>query len=318
MSLPLQAAALGFNLVSGCAIVLVNKQTLAQFPFPTTLTAVHYATNYVFVLGLLSCRFFEQRRLSRADLWPLIATTAVWAAHNALSNLSLSKNSVGLYQIAKVLVTPLICSVELAVYGRTVSSRRGVALLFACMGVALATVTDVRCSPVGALVAVASAVASAVLKVLQTHLLQRDGWTSLQLMERTWLAQLLLLVLLVPLFDDAAALQAYELTQSSALLVLASAACGFLLNVSSLFALGATSAVSVVLLGQCKTCSILLGGYLFFDARPRVQTLAGAALALTSVAAFTCISLAEQAQSQRVARAAQASELEAVPLKTAQ
>ena len=51
---------------------------------------------------------------------------------------------------------------------------------------------------------------------------------------------------------------------------------------------------------------------------PTAHTMAGAALALTSVAAFTCISLAEQAQSQRVARAAQASELEAVPLKTAQ
>ena len=181
------------------------------------------------------------------------------------------------------------------------------------MGVALATITDVRFSTVGALVACASACASAVLKVLQTHLLQRDGWTSLQLMERTWLAQLLLLVLCIPLFDDAAQLQEYELTRHAALLVLASASCGFLLNVSSLFALGATSAVSVVLLGQCKTCSILLGGYLFFDARPRLHTLAGAALALTSVGAYTCISLAEQA-SQRATRTVQASE--AVPLKT--
>ena len=118
----------------------------------------------------------------------------------------------------------------------------------------------------------------------------------------------------IPLFDDAVQLQAFQPTRSSTLLVLASAACGFLLNVSSLFALGATSAVSVVLLGQCKTCSILLGGYLFFDARPRVQTLAGAALALTSVAAYTCLSLGEQAQSQRAPRAVQASE--AVPLKT--
>jgi len=37
--------------------------------------------------------------------------------------------------------------------------------------------------------------------VLQTHLLQRRGWSSLQLMHRTWLPQLLLLLLCVPATD---------------------------------------------------------------------------------------------------------------------
>ena len=36
---------------------------------------------------------------------------------------------------------------------------------------------------------------------LQPHLLQRDGWTSLQLMHRTWLPQLVLLSACTPLAD---------------------------------------------------------------------------------------------------------------------
>ena len=67
--------------------------------------------------------------------------------------------------------------------------------------------------------------------------------------------------------------------------------CSFLLNISSLLALGETSAVAVVLLGQCKTLAIIGGGYLLFDAHPSGKTLLGAALAIASIGAYTLISL---------------------------
>ena len=70
-----------------------------------------------------------------------------------------------------------------------------------------------------------------------------------------------------------------------------SVVCSFLLNISSLLALGETSAVAVVLLGQCKTLAIIAGGYLLFDAHPSGKTLLGAALAIASIGAYTLISL---------------------------
>ena len=51
-----------------------------------------------------------------------------------------------------------------------------------------------------------------LLKVLQTHLLQRRGWSSLQLMHRTWLPQLLLLLLCVPATDGLVGSRATTLT----------------------------------------------------------------------------------------------------------
>lgn len=287
------ASALAFNFASSLGVVFANKAVFkaASFTYPTALTALHYAFNYAVVLGLLARGDFKAHAVAADERWLVLLTTAVWAAHNGLSNLSLSKNSVGLYQIFKIAVTPLICLLEFACYGKRVTGLRALALAGACCGVAMATVSDVQFSQLGAAAALASACMSAVLKVLQTHLLQRRGWSSLQLMHRTWLPQLLLLLLCVPATDGLAELSRYELTLSRAAWLGLSVVCSFLLNISSLLALGETSAVAVVLLGQCKTLAIIAGGYLLFDAHPSGKTLLGAALAIASIGAYTMISL---------------------------
>ena len=83
----------------------------------------------------------------------------------------------------------------------------------ACAGVALATVSDVTFELRGALAAAASACASATLKVLQQDVLQRRGWSSLELMRRTWGPQLVLLLVCMPLLDaHLDRLAAYELS----------------------------------------------------------------------------------------------------------
>ena len=203
MGLAAAASALSFNFLSSLGVVFANKAVFkaASFAYPTTLTALHYAANYGIVLALLARGDFKAHSVAADERSLVLLTTAVWAGHNGLSNLSLQKNSVGLYQIFKISVTPLICGIEYTWYGKRVTGLRAVALAGACAGVAMATVNDVQCVPSGAAVALASACMSAVLKVLQTHLLQRRGWSSLQLMHRTWLPQLLLLLLCVPATD---------------------------------------------------------------------------------------------------------------------
>ena len=95
------ASALAFNFASSLGVVFANKAVFkaASFTYPTALTALHYASNYAIVLGLLARGDFKAHAVAAADeRWLVLLTTAVWAAHSGLSNLSLSKNSVGLYQ----------------------------------------------------------------------------------------------------------------------------------------------------------------------------------------------------------------------------
>ena len=143
MAVVSQVAALALNLVSGVSVVLANKLafTTAHFTFPTALTALHYASNYTLLL-LLFLVLPVKDKPAEFDR-QLILTTAVWALHNALSNLSLAKNSVGLFQISKILVTPLILALEFACYNRLPAPHLILPLVGAGAGVALATVSDV-------------------------------------------------------------------------------------------------------------------------------------------------------------------------------
>ncbi|KVI10386.1 protein of unknown function DUF250 [Cynara cardunculus var. scolymus] len=73
--------------------------------------------------------------------------------------------------------------------------------------------------------------------------------------------------------------------------VLISALLGFLLQWSGALALGATSATSHVVLGQFKTCVILLGGYLLFDSDPGYASISGAFVAICGMSIYTSLNM---------------------------
>ena len=58
-------------------------------------------------------------------------------------------------------------------------------------------------------------------------------------------------------------------------------------NISSLVAIKLTSALALVLLSQGKTATTMILGYLFFDGRPNVRQLTGAAVAIVSLGAYS-------------------------------
>lgn len=60
----------------------------------------------------------------------------------------------------------------------------------------------------------------------------------------------------------------------------------------------ATSAVSHVVLGQFKTCVILLGNYYLFNADPGNTSLYGAFTAIMGMSAYTYLNLRQQQQTK--------------------
>lgn len=123
------------------------------------------------------------------------------------------------------------------------------------------------------------------------------------------------LLALMPWLDPPGVLSFnWDATNSAAILV--SALLGFLLQWSGALALGykilrpssslrsnltekmiviylcsATSATSHVVLGQFKTCVILVGGYVIFGSDPGVVSIAGAVLALCGMTIYTSLNL---------------------------
>jgi len=284
-------ALLAANYVAAIATITLNKRALAHFPFPATLTSMHYFVCWAGVALLRAAGQIEARPVPPGQGRVFCALVMTWSACNALSNVSLQKNSVGFYQLAKLMVTPCLVAIDRLVYGRHATPLQALALLLSCVGVGLASVGDVQLHAYGATVASLAVATAATQKVLNSHLQQFGGLSALQVMHNAFPVMCLLSVLYVPLMDgglaDLVALEWLSLPALATVLVSGIAAFAATWSATAIF--GLISALAHVLLGQVKTCSVLLIGALFYAATPTPQGVGGASLALAAITAYSLL-----------------------------
>ncbi|KAL0301047.1 UNVERIFIED_CONTAM: Nucleotide-sugar uncharacterized transporter 2 [Sesamum radiatum] len=289
--------AMSFNFMVAVGIILGNKLVMGRvgFNFPIFLTLIHYTTAWILLAVFRAFSMLPVSPPSKSTPFSsLFALGAVMAFASGLANTSLKHNSVGFYQMAKIAVTPTIVTAEFILFRKIISFSKVVALIVVSFGVAIATVTDLEFNLFGACVAVAWIVPSAINKILWSNLQQQGNWTALALMWKTTPVTIFFLVALMPWLDPPGVLSfKWDATNGTAILI--SALLGFLLQWSGALALGstctATSATSHVVLGQFKTCVILLGGYLLFDSDPGIVSIIGAVLALCGMSVYTSLNL---------------------------
>ncbi|XP_010246387.1 PREDICTED: uncharacterized membrane protein At1g06890-like [Nelumbo nucifera] len=285
--------ALTFNFLVSVGIILMNKLVLGKvgFNYPIFLTFIHYVLSWFLMAILNALSLLPASPPSKSTPFSsLLALGIVMSLSNGLANVSLKYNSVGFYQMAKIAVTPTIVLAEFLLFQKTVSCQKVLALTVVSIGVAVATVTDLQFHLFGACVALAWIIPSAVNKILWSNLQQQENWTALALMWKTTPITLFFLVTLMPWLDPPGVLS-FNWTSSSTVTILMSAVLGFLLQWSGALALGATSATTHVVLGQFKTCVILLGGFLLFGSNPGITSICGAVTALAGMSVYTYLNL---------------------------
>ncbi|RWR91477.1 hypothetical protein CKAN_02063200 [Cinnamomum micranthum f. kanehirae] len=290
--------ALTFNFMVSVGIILMNKLVLGKvgFNYPIFLTFIHYVLSW-FLMAILNVFSLLPASPSTKSTpaSSLIALGIVMSLSNGLANVSLKYNSVGFYQMAKIAVTPTIVLAEFVFFSKRVTSQKVLALTVVSIGVAVATVTDLQFNLFGACMALAWIVPSAINKILWSNLQQQDNWTALALMWKTTPITLLFLLALMPWLDPPGVLSFnWDFNNSAA--IFSSAALGFLLQWSGALALGATSATTHVVLGQFKTCVILLGGFILFHSNPGITSICGAITALAAMSVYTYLNLPDSHQ----------------------
>ncbi|KAF6153824.1 hypothetical protein GIB67_001057 [Kingdonia uniflora] len=282
--------AMAFNFVVSVGIILANKLVMGKvgFHFPVFLTLIHYSFAWILLAIFKTFSLLPVSPPSKSTPFSsLFSLGTVMAFSTGLANVSLKHNSLGFYQMAKISVTPTIVLAEFILF-----SKRVLALTVVSVGVAVATVTDLESNFFGACIALAWIIPSAVNKILWSDLQQKGNWTALALMWKTTPVTVFFLVALMPWLDPPGVLLfKWDMNNTSAIVV--SAALGFLLQLSGALTLGATSAISHVVLGQFKTCVIMLGGYLIFNSDPGVLSICGAVAALCGMTVYTSLNMQE-------------------------
>ncbi|XP_057751280.1 nucleotide-sugar uncharacterized transporter 1 [Arachis stenosperma] len=288
--------ALSFNFLVAVGIIFMNKMVLqtVKFKFPILLTLIHYLVSWFLMAVLKAFSILPSSPSSKSTRMSTLFTLGfVMSLSTGFANVSLKYNSIGFYQMAKIAVTPSIVLAEFVLYRKKVSLPKAIALTVVSIGVAVATVTDLQFHFFGACVALAWIVPSAVNKILWSRLQQQENWTALSLMWKTTPITLIFLAAMIPCLDPPGVLS-FDWNFGNTLVIFGSAILGFLLQWSGALALGATSAISHVVLGQFKTCVILLGNYYLFGSNPGAISIFGAFTAIAGMSVYTYLNMRPQ------------------------
>jgi len=180
------------------------------------------------------------------------------------NNLSLNLNSVGFYQLAKVMTTPVIVLLQLSLFGVPLHPKLKLALLPVCIGVVMATVNDVELNFWGTVWAGCGVLSTSMYQLWVKSKQQDLGLNSYQLLyyQAPLSAAMVLGISLLsePVFGNDGWLTGYVYSPGALAAIAGSAILAFCVNLSIFLVIGRTSPIAYNVLGHFKLCVVLLSG----------------------------------------------------------
>lgn len=267
------------SILSSVCLVMINKRIFALgFPYVFTLSTFHF----IVTCGLLQvmARVFGQFQVAYLPFKTNLLVASFGVGSICLMNFSLKLNSIGFYQMMKLVVVPCCLVINAASYGEYATRKVIATLLIVLAGVGIATVTDLELNFAGSVFGVAAVAVTAQYQIWQGRKQKEAGMSGHQLALSVSLFQIFIGAFLAIIFESQDLLLARshsggaastpgfggadsEDSESTSLvgLILVSCVLAVSVNVHSFALIGKTSAVTFQVVGHGKTCLILLSGY---------------------------------------------------------
>ena len=324
---------LGFNFLITNYIVYVNKMlfTTTKCP-PFSLTCIHLLVNIVFVKAAKRARVFEPAKSNdNKGSFPLgkcICVGMLQASGVLLSQMSLMRNSVGAYQLAKLLQVPIVATIEYFWLSKTLSLNRITLLAAMILSVGLATIGNLDMNVLGTCFAISAVSATSIESVLYGHIHKAYRLTTLQVLDVTLIFSFTYMLIVTVIFEYGAgafimqsivivepqaefAFQKFRSVVASQINIFAnfgvtgyellaiSSFLAFCINWSSVSINGTFGPVTYAVLSLFKTVSIVVMGAVFFDKGMTTKGAIGSLMALVCMGLYTRINLLEMLSSSK-------------------
>lgn len=287
------------NVSSSVAIIMANKWLMGSdgylFNFVVTLTGLHFlaSTGGMYVLRMLG--YLEPSKpVPLSDMLKLVLSNCLCIV---MLNLSLMINSVGFYQMAKLLNIPFVCLLEYILFSRRFSLQVSLSIVTVVAGVGVVTVSDISVNAAGMVTAGLSIVFTGIQQTTVSAIQKQHGITSANLLLKAGLPMGLCLTLLGPVLDRTITGQwVHEYDFDAVVIILITASCliAILVNLSSFMCLGRFSAVTFQVMGHIKTVLVLAGGFVFFSEILSGKQFFGISCAVGGMIAYGYFTLQEK------------------------
>ncbi|CAD7956025.1 unnamed protein product [Amoebophrya sp. A25] len=298
------------NFWSAVGIIWVNKWIMNHgWTWASILTWMHFVASFIGLeISWRTLGLFEPKETKLMKVVPLCASFIAFVVFN---NLSLQYNTVGIYQLLKVLMTPVVVVLQFCMHGTLLTFWQTVSLIPICVGVSLATVSSLEVNGL-------TGVFFGVMGIFSTSLYQiwvKSKQSDLQLNPFQLLhhQSFLSMWMLAPLafYVDRSllfCLQDYAmstlgdpvcadkvirpLSDPFFLAGVGTSCClAYLVNLSTFLVIGKTSPVSYQVLGHSKLFVIMLSAFLMFGDIPSPQNIGGCVMALLGIFWYTYLKM---------------------------
>jgi len=280
---------MAMNFIVSVVIIWVNKFVyLGGFKYNVCMTALHFLFTF---LGLEICRrkkMFEFKWVSIVQVLPICAAFSGFVVFN---NLSLQYNPVGVYQLYKVMTTPVIVVVEYFAYNTVLPKKEAMALVPIIIGIGIATVDEVSSNVKGTTFAILGMLSTSLYQIFVKTEKERLDLSSMQLLYLQAPLSMVILLFAAPFCEDVSEMIAGSYSLFTLGCLVLSACLAFLVNLSIFLIIGRSSPISYNVLGHAKLCTILLSSAFLFAEEMSQERYIGVFLALIGIFAYTHIKI---------------------------
>lgn len=292
------------NTLATIGIVFTNK---AIFSDPSlklaqlTFAAFHFFVTWLtlYTLSRPQFAFFIPRRTTIREILPL---SVAMGLNVILPNLSLAFSSVTFYQVARILLTPMVALMNFVLYRSKLPRNAILALIPACLGVGMVSYYDSlpsdnanvkTTSSLGVIFAFAGIFASSLYTVWIASYHRKLQMSSMQLLFNQAPVSTVLLLYVIPFLDTFP--EWTTLPANRWFMILISGLFASLINISQFFIVAQTGPVSSTVVGHVKTCTIVGLGWMTSGRAIGDKSVLGVMTAIGGIIAYSIVMLKEKA-----------------------
>lgn len=292
------------SIASSTAIIMMNKYVMDNYHFssPTFLTAYHFLVTYGLLEVMCRMKMFERAvNVPSREKWELGAAT-VGAV--VLMNFNLKMNSVGFYQLSKLMVIPCIVVYNFFFLNKSTPSKILMSLGILLVGISLFTVNDVQLNLPGSIVALCG-VSFVAISQTKTGTVQKAYNINGPSAQHATALQQFVIALVCGCFIETHGsnnIFAHEFCFAEVVVILLTGLVSVSVNVCAFGLIGKTSAVTYQVVGHCKTILIFIFGLVMFPPTQSetqsqfVKKIIGLIIAMGGVIYYTYLQLKDKDQ----------------------
>ena len=153
------------NILFSIIIVLLNKWLYINIGFPNiTLSMIHFVVTF---LGLIICEKLDVFCIKDVAIKEMIAIAMTFCGFVVLTNLSLAHNTVGTYQVAKMLTTPCVIAMQMIFYKKHFGTLVKLTLVPIVIGVFINFYYDLQFNVAGTVYATLGVLVTSLYQVVR-------------------------------------------------------------------------------------------------------------------------------------------------------